>query len=54
MTYRIVKTGNSLGEYTEIKEGLDGGEEIILKGNEGLREEMIVSPKPLTASSTQP
>jgi RND family efflux transporter MFP subunit len=54
VTSRIVKTGNSLGEYTEIKEGLDGGEEIILKGNEGLREEMIVSPKPLTASSTQP
>lgn len=54
MTSRFVKTGNSLGEYTEIQEGLDGGEVVILKGNEGLREEMIVSPKQLTAPPVQP
>lgn len=54
VTSRFVKTGNSLGEYTEIQEGLDGGEVVILKGNEGLREEMIVSPKQLTAPPVQP
>lgn len=41
---REIKTGGSLGEYTEVLEGLTGGEQIVLKGNEGLREEQSVKP----------
>lgn len=39
---RPVKVGGSLGEFTEVVEGLEGGERIVLKGNEGLREEQSV------------
>lgn len=39
---RLVRTGGTLGEFTEIVEGLTGGERIVLKGNEGLREDQEV------------
>ena len=41
---REIKTGGSLGALTEVVEGLEGGEEVVLKGNEGLREEQVVRP----------
>lgn len=39
---RAIRTGGSLGEYTEVVEGLEGGERVVLKGNEGLHENQAV------------
>jgi RND family efflux transporter MFP subunit len=39
---REIKTGGSLGELTEVISGLEGGEQIVLKGNESLREDQAV------------
>lgn len=39
---RKVRTGGTLGEFTEVTEGLKGGERVVLKGNEGLREDQSV------------
>lgn len=39
---RLVRTGGTLGDFTEIVEGLSGGERVVLKGNEGLREDQAV------------
>lgn len=33
-----IRTGGTLGETTEVIEGLSGGERIVLRGNESLRE----------------
>ncbi|MEX2578920.1 MAG: efflux RND transporter periplasmic adaptor subunit [Verrucomicrobiales bacterium] len=35
---REIETGGSLANFTEILEGLEAGEEVVLQGNEGLRE----------------
>jgi len=54
VTARTVKTAGELGETAEITEGLTGGETVILKGNEGLKENQevkVISPK---KSTTQP
>ncbi|MFC5050501.1 efflux RND transporter periplasmic adaptor subunit [Rubritalea spongiae] len=40
---REVQTAGRLGEMAEIVEGLKGGETLVLKGNEGLRENQKVS-----------
>lgn len=40
---RVVRTTNTLGESAEVLEGLSGGETIVLKGNEGLREGQAVA-----------
>jgi RND family efflux transporter MFP subunit len=40
---REVKTTDELGEMAKITEGLEGGETIILKGNEGLVENQRVN-----------
>lgn len=50
VTSRTVRTGGSLGEFTEIIEGLKGGERVVLKGNEGLREEQAVRSRVETAT----
>lgn len=39
---REIRTGGSLGELTEVLSGLEGGEQIVLKGNESLREDQAV------------
>lgn len=39
---REIRTGGSLGELTEVVSGLEGGEQIVLKGNESLREDQAV------------
>lgn len=37
-TSRIVTTAGALGEWTEVVKGLAGGEQVVLRGNEGLKE----------------
>ncbi|MDF1826039.1 MAG: efflux RND transporter periplasmic adaptor subunit [Verrucomicrobiales bacterium] len=39
---RVIETAGKLGEMAEIRKGLTGGETVILKGNEGLREHQKV------------
>ena len=39
---REVKTAGELGEYTDVIEGLEGGETLVVKGNEGLQENQPV------------
>lgn len=51
---REIKTGGSLGEFTEVLEGLQAGEQIVLKGNEGLREEQPVKLKNTDSPGTAP
>jgi len=54
---REIKTGGSLGELTEVLSGLEGGEEIVLKGNESLREDQAVKlsgPKMDASTATAP
>jgi RND family efflux transporter MFP subunit len=46
---RVVKTGDSLGRFVRIIEGLKGGERIVVRGNEGLREGLAV-----TVTGTEP
>lgn len=48
---REVVTGKNLDTQVEILEGLKGGEFIILKGNEGLREEQRVRAQPATENN---
>lgn len=33
-----VSTGSGLGEIVQVKEGLEGGEQVVIRGNEGLTE----------------
>lgn len=40
---REIRTGGSLGELTEVLSGLEGGEQVVLKGNESLREDQAVT-----------
>lgn len=51
---REIRAGASLGEHTEILEGLAGGERIVLKGNEGLRENQPVAADAGTALGKVP
>lgn len=54
---REIETGNALGEFTEVLSGLEGGEQIVLKGNESLREDQAVTPREATGekvSTTAP
>ncbi len=54
---REIETGNALGEFTEVLSGLEGGEQIVLKGNESLREDQAVAPREATeekVSTTAP
>lgn len=39
---RGIRTGGTLGETTEVIEGLEGGERVVLRGNEALREGQAV------------
>lgn len=41
-TSRIVTTAGALGEWTEVVKGLTGGEQVVLRGNEGLKEGQAV------------
>lgn len=50
---RTILTDGSLGEITEVIEGLEGGERVVLRGNEALREGQAVqtgSPQPETSA----
>jgi len=49
---REVRTAGELGKMAEIVEGLKGDETVVLKGNEGLRENQKVTVLP--AESTDP
>lgn len=40
---RVIRTAGILGEFIEVTDGLSGGETIVLKGNEGLREGQSVA-----------
>lgn len=40
---RVVKVVNSLGSLVEVSEGLDGGERVVVRGNESLRDGMPVA-----------
>jgi RND family efflux transporter MFP subunit len=54
---REIKTGGSLGELTEVLSGLEGGEQIVLKGNESLWEDQAVKlsePKKKATAATAP
>lgn len=46
VTSRTVRTAGALGAMAEVIEGLRGGEEIVLEGNETLREEQAVEILP--------
>lgn len=39
---RTVTTAGALGEWTEVVAGLKGGEQVVLRGNEGLKEGQAV------------
>ena len=39
---RTVTTAGALGEWTEVIQGLKGGEQVVLRGNEGLKEGQAV------------
>lgn len=49
---REIRTGGSLGELTEVLSGLEGGEQIVLKGNESLREDQSVKLSEPTKKAT--
>lgn len=51
---RQIKTGGSLGEFSEVFEGLEGGERIVLKGNEGLREGQMVRVQAVETGTAAP
>lgn len=51
---RLIRTGGTLGAFTEVVEGLEGGELVVLKGNEGLREEQAVQVNRETAPPAKP
>jgi len=46
-----VRTAGELGEMAEIVEGLKGNETVVLKGNEGLRENQKVTVLPVQPST---
>jgi len=48
---RTVTTAGALGEWTEVIQGLTGGEQVVLRGNEGLKEGQAVR---LSPESTNP
>ncbi len=48
---RTVRTAGELGEMAEIIEGLTGDETVVLKGNEGLRENQKVNVVPAHLSA---
>ena len=50
-TSRIVTTAGALGEWTEVVKGLAGGEQVVLRGNEGLKEGQ---PVRFTTESSNP
>ncbi|GAA5496067.1 multidrug resistance protein MdtA [Rubritalea halochordaticola] len=43
---RIIKTTGELGVMAKVTEGLDGGETLVLKGNEGLQDNQAVNILP--------
>ncbi len=49
---RDIRTGDALGELTEVLSGLEGGEQIVLKGNESLRENQPVTLDEATGEDT--
>lgn len=51
---RVVRTGGTLGELTEVVEGLEGGERVVLKGNEGLRENQPVNLRDTRKAAVSP
>ncbi|MAS96745.1 MAG: hypothetical protein CMO55_26435 [Verrucomicrobiales bacterium] len=51
---REVKTAGALGESVEVVDGLEGGESIVLMGNEGLREDQAVEVRESASSKGQP
>jgi RND family efflux transporter MFP subunit len=40
-----IRTAGSLGKVVEVIEGLQGGEKVVVRGNEGLTENQVVSVK---------
>ncbi len=50
---REVRTAGELGKMAEIVEGLKGDETVVLKGNEGLRENQKVTVMAASSSSAQ-
>ena len=40
-----IRTGGGLGKVVEVIEGLQGGEKVVVRGNEGLTENQVVSVK---------
>lgn len=53
-TSREVVIGETFGDTVEVVEGLAGGETVVLKGNESLRESQIVLPKAAPAPEPAP
>jgi multidrug efflux pump subunit AcrA (membrane-fusion protein) len=49
---RIIRTAGALGEFAEVTEGLEGGETVVVRGNEGLQEGQKVEVLEMTV--TQP
>jgi len=45
-----VRTGGALGETVEVTEGLEGGERVVVRGNEGLDEGQAVTPREARAT----
>ncbi|MDF1812445.1 MAG: efflux RND transporter periplasmic adaptor subunit [Verrucomicrobiales bacterium] len=48
---RLIQTAGELGEMAKIVKGIEAGEIVVLKGNEGLREnqKVLVQPSPASA-----
>ena len=48
-----VQTAGTLGETVEVTEGLEGGEEVVIRGNEGLEEGQEVESRRATRSDRE-
>lgn len=48
---KLIRTAGKLGETARVIEGLEGGETVVVKGNEGLREKQKVAVQPSTEST---
>lgn len=49
-----VSTGGGLGEIVQVKEGLEGGEQVVIRGNEGLTEGETVMAQEQSAPAASP
>lgn len=54
VTYREIKTGNSISGERVVLDGLKSGDMVITDGIMKIRPDMVVTPKPQTVASAEP